>query len=70
RTGVRLDHGSRTSSVNAFTDHTSRSRALTPPPSYAGPASRRMGDEVTPRFDAYSRLIAEAERQTRPSSRG
>lgn len=70
RAGVRLDHGARTSSVNAFTDHSGRSRVLTPPPSYAGPQSRRMGDEITPRFDVYSRLIGEAERQTRPSKRG
>ncbi|MCB9607887.1 MAG: hypothetical protein H6716_14940 [Polyangiaceae bacterium] len=65
RAHVRLDHGSRTSSVNAFTDHASRARVMTPHPSYASPASRRMGEEQTPRFDAYSRLVAEAERQTR-----
>ncbi|MGE0327186.1 MAG: hypothetical protein AB7K71_21415 [Polyangiaceae bacterium] len=67
---VRLDHGARTSSVNAFTDHSSRARVMTPPPSYASPASRRIGEEPTPRFDAYSRLVAEAERQTRPATVG
>ncbi len=70
RSGARVDHGARTSSVNAFTDHSNRSRVLTPPPSYASPPSRRMGDDVSPRFDVYSRLIAEAERQTRSLARG
>lgn len=63
RAGVRVDHGSRASSVNAFTSHTSRARSITPAPSY-GPGSR-AGDELTPKFDAYSRLVGEAERLSR-----
>ncbi len=63
RANVRVDHSSRASSVNAFTSHTSRARSVTPAPSY-GPGSW-AGDEITPKFDAYSRLVAEAERLSR-----
>lgn len=60
RVGVRVDRASRTSSVASFTTG-GPSRAQTPLPG-AAPQSRK---EVPERFDAYSRLVAEAERESR-----
>ncbi|MBX3185050.1 MAG: hypothetical protein KF915_20675 [Polyangiaceae bacterium] len=59
--GVRVDAGARSSSVQAFTEPPGRAR-ITPSP---GAPARRGADEPTPKFDAYSRLIAEAERRAR-----
>lgn len=65
RAGIRVDRSSRVSSVASFTTG-GPLRSRTPAPG-AGPASRR---EVPERFDAYSRLIAEAERQTKARAAG
>jgi len=62
RARIRVDRGSRISSVASFSS-AGPSRSETPAPSSA---HRPMGDAPTDeRFDGYSRLIAEAERQTR-----
>ncbi len=57
---VRVDRGARTSSVASFTGRPAAARSLTPTSQV--PASRVPTDA---HFDAYSRLVAEAERQTR-----
>jgi hypothetical protein len=63
--GVRVDRGSRHTSLASFAARPPPMRSASPVPS--GPAAPRAsiatGDE---RFSAYSRLLAEAERQTRP----
>lgn len=68
-TGVRVDRAHRISSVASFTGGVGPTRAATPMPGRAGVPRR----EVPERFDAYSRLIAEAERlaprHARPSTR-
>ncbi len=64
QSGVRVDLAARSSSVQAFTEPGGRVR-ITPPPNPGAPAVRRSADEPTPKFDGYSRLIAEAERQAR-----
>lgn len=61
RGGIRVDRGSRTSSVAAFVEQPAPLRSLSPVP----PAPREQTDE---RFDPYSRVIGEAERQLRASS--
>ncbi len=62
RAGIRVDRGSRTSSVASFSS-AGPPRSETPAPSSA---HRPLGDApVDERYDGYSRLIAEAERQTR-----
>lgn len=61
RAGVRVDRSARVSSVSSFTARPAGSRNLSPAP--GSPASAR-GRADSP-FDAYSRMIAEAERQTR-----
>ncbi len=63
RCGARVDRGSRVSSVLSFTGSTGYGRQPTPLPG----APRSVRDPATndDRFDAYSRMIAEAERQTR-----
>jgi hypothetical protein len=58
RAGLRVDRASKVSSVASFTSG-GPVRSATPAPSQAA-APRR---EIPDRFDAYSRLIAEAERQ-------
>jgi hypothetical protein len=62
RSGARIDRSVRSSSVASFASRPAPMRSLSPVPS-SQPGSRRdpSGDE---RFDAYSRFIAEAERQT------
>jgi hypothetical protein len=56
--GVRVDRASRTSSVASFA-------AATPPrPSTPNPGSPPVSREPAERFDFYSRIVAEAERQT------
>lgn len=55
--GVRVDRASRVSSLASFTT-AGPHRATTPPPGQV--AARR---ETPERFDAYSRLVAEAERR-------
>lgn len=58
RAGVRVDRGSRTSSVAAFVEQPAPLRSQSPVAS--GP--REQPDE---RFDPYSRVVGEAERQLR-----
>lgn len=58
RIGVRVDRASKVSSVASFTGGTGPARSTTPMPGSALAARK----EVPERFDAYSRLIAEAER--------
>jgi hypothetical protein len=62
RAGIRVDRGSRVSSVASFAG-LSASRADADPPS----SSQRRGSAAAQdeQFGAYSRLVAEAERQTR-----
>jgi hypothetical protein len=65
RARIPVDRGSHVSSLASFTGGPP-GRSNTPPPPVT--AQRRQGE--TPRdqrFDAYSRLVAEAERQTRKS---
>jgi hypothetical protein len=57
RGAVRIDRGHRTSSVASYTEPRGFGRSPTPPPNVA--ERPKPGD---PRFDGYSRLIAEAER--------
>ena len=59
RIGVRVDRASKVSSVASFTGGSGSTRSATPMPGASLPARR----EVPERFDAYSRLVAEAERQ-------
>jgi hypothetical protein len=61
RAGVRVDRGARMSSVAAFVEQPAPLRNYTPTSS----AVREQPDE---RFDPYSRVIGEAERQLRNSS--
>jgi len=65
RVGVRVDRASRVSSVASFTGGGGPTRVPTPMPGSA-PQSRK---EVPERFDAYSRLVAEAERQSQRHAR-
>ena len=58
RTGLRVDRASKISSVASFTTG-GPIRSPTPMPVHGAPQRR----EIPERFDAYSRLIAEAERQ-------
>ena len=58
RSKVRVDRGSRTSSVAAFVEQPAPLRSLTPTPT----SLREQTDE---RFDPYSRVIGEAERRLR-----
>lgn len=60
RGGLRVDRGARTSSVAAFVEQPAPLRSLSPVP----PSLREQTDE---RFDPYSRVIGEAERQLRAS---
>ena len=68
RADVRIDRDARHSSLKTFTNRPThaRARSLTPPvrPN-AVPLSVQPLDDVVTRFDAYSRLVAEAERRTR-----
>ena len=62
RSGIPVDRGSHTSSVASFAGGAPR-RAETPAPI---PSQRTPGEaQQDERFDAYSRMIGEAERQTR-----
>lgn len=66
KAGVRVDRSSRVSSLSSFASIAPPTRNTTPTP--GGPASQRGGRDAgagDERFDAYSRLVAEAERQTR-----
>ncbi|MCC6665048.1 MAG: hypothetical protein IT375_14960 [Polyangiaceae bacterium] len=65
RIGFRVDRASRVSSVASFTGATGPSRQTSPIPGML-PAGKK---EVPERFDAYSRLIAEAERQAQRHER-
>jgi len=69
RTGLRVDRGSRVSSVASFSAGAGAPRSATPVPGQSAPPRR----EAPERFDGYSRLVAEAERQlarlTRASTR-
>ena len=58
RASVRVDRGARTSSVAAFVEQPAPLRSQHPTP----PSLREQTDE---RFDPYSRVIGEAERQLR-----
>ena len=62
RAGIRVDRGSRTSSVASFSS-AGVPRSETPAPSSSHRAAG--GAPVDERYDGYSRLIAESERQTR-----
>lgn len=65
-TGARVDRGSRTSSVLAFTARPAAPRSPTPRPGSAPASLRPSGPPaMSDRFDAYSRIVAEAERRTR-----
>ena len=59
---VRVDRSVRSSSVSSFTGRPAAARSLSPPATSSAPPSRMQTDA---HFDAYSRMIAEAERQTR-----
>jgi hypothetical protein len=61
RSGVRVDRGARTSSVAAFVEQPAPLRSLTP-------ASTSIREQTDERFDPYSRVIGEAERQLRSLS--
>lgn len=61
RSGARIDRGSRSSSLLSFT--TVPARVATPAPGSLRPVRELGGSDD--RFDAYSRMVAEAERQTR-----
>lgn len=65
RANVRVDRKSRVSSLSSFASIAPPTRNTTPVP--GGVASQRGGRDTAgdDRFDAYSRLVAEAERQTR-----
>ena len=65
RIGVRVDRASRVSSVASFTGAAGPPRTPTPMPG-SPPQSRK---EVPERFDAYSRLVAEAERDAQRHAR-
>lgn len=60
RAQVRVDRGSRTSSIASFTGRPSAARSLTPTSQTQPPRA-----PTDAQFDAYSRLVAEAERQLR-----
>jgi hypothetical protein len=63
RAGVRVDRSLRISSVASFAARPPPMRSATPPP---GSTPNRGRDGLSDeRFDAYSRLVAEAERQVR-----
>lgn len=62
RLGVRVDRGSRVSSVASFTGGGGSGRTTSP---MGVPAPK----EVPERFDGYSRLVAEAERQAQRHAR-
>lgn len=66
RAGARVDRNVRTSSVASLAEQASPRRSGSEPPGLRE-ARREQADE---RFDAYSRIIGEAERQTRFSARG
>jgi hypothetical protein len=60
RSGARVDRGQRSSSVASFAEPRSAARKLTPVPGSLSASVRPV--QTDERFDAYSRLIAEAER--------
>jgi hypothetical protein len=62
RAGIRVDRSSRVSSVASFA---TPGPARTASPVPGGPAQARPARDGDERFEGYSRLIAEAERQTR-----
>jgi hypothetical protein len=64
RSGVRIDRAARVSSLASFTS-AGPQRPTTPPPGQVAPGRR----EIPERFDAYSRLVAEAERRAARLSR-
>ncbi|MCC6214512.1 MAG: hypothetical protein IT376_06560 [Polyangiaceae bacterium] len=65
-TGARVDRGGRTSSVLAFTARANAPRSHTPAPGATPSSMRPPGpSSLSERFDAYSRMVAEAERLTR-----
>jgi hypothetical protein len=66
RASARIDRSVRTSSVASLAEQASPRRSASEPPNVRE-ARRDQADE---RFDAYSRIIGEAERQTRWAARG
>jgi hypothetical protein len=58
RAGVRVDRGARTSSVAAFVEQPAPLRSINPTP-------QTLREQTDERFDPYSRVIGEAERQLR-----
>ncbi|HWA78013.1 MAG TPA: hypothetical protein VG937_37015 [Polyangiaceae bacterium] len=66
RAGVRVDRSIRTSSVAALAEQSAPMRTLGSEPPGLREARREQADD---RFDPYSRLIGEAERQMRAGAR-
>jgi len=66
RTGVRVDRHIRTSSLAS---HTSGPLRLQYGSGLGAPGSQRLAQSSDDHFDAYSRLVAEAERQLRALTR-
>lgn len=66
RAGARVDRAARTSSVVALAEQTPPPRTLASEPPSVREARREHADE---RFDAYSRVIGEAERMSRRATR-
>lgn len=62
--GVRVDRGSKLSSLLSFTGRPSIARSQTPAPASVGAGRGSAPPPADDRFDAYSRLVAEAERLT------
>jgi hypothetical protein len=63
RARIRVDRNARVSSVASFAARPAPMRSNSPVPGGAAPA--RAGAAADEQFDAYSRLVAEAERKTR-----
>lgn len=61
RGGVRVDRGARTSSVAAFVEQPAPLRSQNPAP-------QSLREQTDERFDPYSRVIGEAERQLRAAA--
>jgi hypothetical protein len=62
RAALRVDRGGRVSSVASFVGLAPQRNDTPAPGSNRGPSSQTAPDEE---FDVYSRIVAEAERQTR-----
>jgi hypothetical protein len=63
RAGIRVDRSVRVSSLASFAARPAPMRSNSPVP--GGQAPARSGAAADERFDAYSRMVAEAERKTR-----